>query len=68
MSKVVIYRFRVYDIVRGESIVSTRWATPQAIKRARGEAILSTPMEVDASVVDTDEPGMTARDYDPRTK
>jgi hypothetical protein len=65
VSKVVIYRFRGFDIIRGESIVSPRWGTLEAIKAARGEAILRTATEVDASAVDTDEPGMTARGYEP---
>ena len=65
MSKVVIYRLKGYDITRGESIISPCWGTLEAIKAVRGDAILGTATEVDASVVDTDEPGMTDRGYEP---
>ena len=65
MSKVTIYQFKRFDIIRGESLVSRRWGTLEAIKSVRCEPIMSTATEVDASVVATDEPGMTERGYMP---
>jgi hypothetical protein len=46
-------------------LVSSRWGTLEAIKSVRCEPIMSTATEVDASVVATDEPGLTERGYMP---
>jgi len=61
---VTIYRFRLYDINTDESRTSRRWATREAIERIHGEVLTDTATEVDASVVDTDIPGMTERGFD----
>jgi hypothetical protein len=67
MSKVTIYRFRGYDITIGQSVVSPRWGTLEAIKALNPmcEPLLNTATEVDTSVVDSDHPGLTIRGYEP---
>ncbi len=66
MSKVTIYQFRTYDITNDEYRISHRWATMDAIKNiARGDAIESSAMEVDKSVVLSDIHGMTVRGWMP---
>ena len=66
MSKVKIYRFRVYDISNDNIRTSTRWGTREAIRDiACGELLEDTEREVDASVIESDIQGMTERNYNP---
>lgn len=65
MSKVTIYQFRMYDIGNDEYQKSRRWGTLEAIAKLGGEAFEDTAVEVDASVVEGNNPGLTERNYDP---
>jgi len=47
MAKVIVCRYTVYDIVRGESFVAPRWATRDTIARIRGAAIIEPCVEID---------------------
>ena len=64
--KVTVHRLRTYDIVSDSSRTSRRYGTLEAIKIWRGEPVEGSAVEVDASAVETDEPGMTAIGFDPR--
>ena len=66
MSKVNIYRFTLYDITSDGARQSRRWGTRDAIERMGGEVLVDTGIEVDASAVDSEISGLTARDYNPR--
>lgn len=69
MSKITIYRFRVYDAQNDEMITSRRWGTREAIERfAHGEVFENTAVEVEANVVNSDIPGLTARNFDPHRR
>jgi hypothetical protein len=69
LSTVTVYRFRKYNISSDGYELSRRWATPEAIKRACGEVLEDTAIEVDeAAVATTDIEGMTARGFDPRPR
>lgn len=63
MSKVTVYRFQRYDIVSDQTIRSRCWATREAIERVRGEVLEDTATEVDASVIGSEVPSMTERDF-----
>jgi hypothetical protein len=66
MSKVTIYRFRVYDIGSDGMKTSRRWGTRKAIEQiARGEVLEDTAVEVEADAVESNIPGLTERDFDP---
>ena len=65
MSKVHIYRFTLYDITSDNARQSRRWGTRDAIERIGGEILVDTAIEVDASAVDSEIAGLTARDYSP---
>jgi hypothetical protein len=64
VSKTTIYQFTIYDIVNDETLTSRRWATREAIQRARGHVLENTAMLVDASILDGN--GMTERDAAPK--
>ncbi len=66
MTKVTVYRFRLYDISTDENRQSRRWATLKAIERICGEVLKDTETEVDASVLDSN--GMTERDFNPHER
>jgi hypothetical protein len=68
VSKVAIYRFRLYDISSDENRKSRRWATRETIESLGGEIIESSVVEVNASVVGAENMGMTARDFDPNAQ
>ena len=68
MPKVIIYRFRLYDIATDEYVPSRRWATMETIRRIGGEAFDDTATEIDDSLLSHDLPGMTDRDFKPRTR
>jgi len=63
MSKIKIYRFKNYDIYRGQYVVSPRMATAEAIRRFGATMISETETEIDESRVDGD--GMTEIDFIP---
>ena len=65
MSKVHIYRFTLYDITSDGAHQSRRWGTRDAVERIGGEVLVDTGVEVDASAVDSEVSGLTARDYNP---
>jgi hypothetical protein len=68
MSKVNIYRFTLYDITSDAAHQSRRWGTRDAIERIGGEILADTVIEVDASAVGSDIPGLTVRDYLPHAQ
>jgi hypothetical protein len=65
MTTVTVYQFTAYDIKTDESRKSRRWGTREAIKGIGGAPLEHTATEVDASVVASDIPGLTGRDFDP---
>jgi hypothetical protein len=65
MSKITIYRFKVYDHQNDEMITSRRWGTREAIERfAHGEVLENTGVGADANAVDSDIRGLTERIFD----
>ncbi len=68
MATVTIYRFTLYDIASDGKQKSRRWATREAIERLHGEILEDTATEVEASVLKSDIPGMTERDFNPRAR
>lgn len=68
MSKITIYRFRMYDIIHDEQHVSSRWGTREAIEQLGGEILEDTAMEVEASRVKSEIDGLTERDFNPRPR
>lgn len=68
MSKVTVHMFKVYDAQTDEFLVSRRWATIDAITRARGEAVDGSAREIDVADLDPAIPGMTPRGFQPRTE
>lgn len=67
MSKVIVYRFKRYDIRSDYSQESRRWATREAIARVGGVALEDTATEIDADFVGAEEPGMTEMGFDPQS-
>ena len=63
MAKVIVCRYTVYDIVRGESFVAPRWATRDTIARIRGAAIIEPCVEIDKTLLNSD--GFTRQDFEP---
>lgn len=59
---IAVFKFRLYDIVRDEFIISRRYATMQAIERLRAERA-GPSIEVAQDAVDGD--GFTVIDYAP---
>ncbi|MGE4249938.1 MAG: hypothetical protein AB7F09_11130 [Parvibaculaceae bacterium] len=59
-----VSRFKLFDIMTDEFVVSSRYATGQAIAEIGGRAIPGTEIEIDSA--DLDENGMTARKFEPR--
>lgn len=68
MSKVIVYRFRKYNISTDENVESHRWATREAIERVGGEVLEDTATQVDASVLGRQIGGMTERGFDPHRR
>ena len=52
MPKVTVYRFKVFDIISGESISPPEYATLEAIKEAKGVVIRENSIQVEASMLD----------------
>jgi hypothetical protein len=61
MMKVKVYRFKSFDIVSGEYVVSLRLATRSTIQRINAEIIETTETDVYASDIDSD--GFTTIDF-----
>ena len=61
MMKVKVYRFKSFDIVSGEYVVSLRLATRSTIQRINAEIIETTETDVYASDIDAD--GFTTIDF-----
>jgi hypothetical protein len=66
MSKVTIFRFRMYDRHNEEMVLSKRWGTREAIEHYAGALVLEdTAAEVDAGCVKSDLAGFTVPGFDP---
>jgi hypothetical protein len=66
MTTVTVYNFRKYDVASDHMQVSRRMATRQAILEIlQGEVMEETAVEVDASVIQSDIPGMTVIGFSP---
>ena len=69
MRKVTIYKFEVYNPQTDEIVKSRRWGTEEAIREiANGRVLKDTAIEVDESVVASDIPGFTVRDFNPHPR
>jgi hypothetical protein len=55
MATVTVYRFKAWDQVRGESIVSRRMATRKGIEMCKGEALPNTATEIDRAQLENGE-------------
>lgn len=60
-----VYRFQAWDIVNDCFQRSSRWATKEAIDRARGE-IIGEAAEIEDRFLGPEIVGMTARGFDPQ--
>lgn len=66
MNTVTIYRFKVYDSSNDELRESQRWGTLGAISKIPlAQPIEGTAIDVDASVIQSDVPGLTAKGFWP---
>jgi hypothetical protein len=52
MSKVKIYKFKVWDNDAGENKIAPRMATREFVAKARGEVMEGTEREIDSSLLD----------------
>ena len=52
MSKVTVYRFKVFSVILGEGKLSPHYATPEAIKAIEGAVQLSESIDIEASMLD----------------
>lgn len=68
MTKVLVYRFRLYDISRDDQVTSRRWGTREAIVRLGGEVLEDTAIEVESSVLGSEIGGLSERGFDPRPR
>ena len=68
MSKAIIYRFRKYDISTDAIQTSRRWGTREGIESVEGKVIEDTATEVNATVVQSDIPGLTERNFQPKRR
>ena len=65
IAKVIVCRYTVYDIVRGERFVVPRWATRETIARIRGAAVIESCVEIDYTLLDSD--GFRGQDFEPHS-
>jgi hypothetical protein len=66
MSKVTIFRFKMYDSHNDEMVLSKRWGTREAIEHYPGGLVLvDTAVEVDGGCVKSDLQGFTVPGFDP---
>jgi hypothetical protein len=63
MARVTVCRFKVYDIVRGESLVEPRWAMRETIGRIQGATVIEPCIEIDETLLNGD--GFTRPDFEP---
>jgi hypothetical protein len=62
--KIAVHRFQVWDSISDTMKTSTRYATVDAIKNtAHGVAVPGTEILIEASDLNSDVEGMTAKDY-----
>jgi hypothetical protein len=62
--KIAVHRFQVWDSISDTMKNSTRYATVDAIKNtAHGVAVPGTEILIEASDLNSDVEGMTAKDY-----
>lgn len=62
--KIAVHRFQVWDIISDTMKTSSRYATIDAIKEtAHGVPVPGTEIPIDASELNSDIEGMTARNY-----
>lgn len=62
--KIAVHRFQVWDIISDTMKTSSRYATIDAIKEtAHGVPMPGTEILIDASELNSDIEGMTARNY-----
>ncbi|MGH8184656.1 MAG: hypothetical protein ACREPH_13445 [Rhodanobacteraceae bacterium] len=54
MSKVTVYRFKVWDVSKDEYIISPRAAPMDLIKRQRWQPLMKIAIEVESSALDHD--------------
>jgi len=67
--KIAVHRFEVWDSINDVMRPSTRYASLDAIKeKAHGVPIKGTEILIDASELNSDVEGMTAKDYKPPTR
>jgi hypothetical protein len=67
--KIAVHRFQVWDSISDTMKISTRYATIDAIKNAaHGVAVPGTEVLIEASELNSDVEGMTAKNYKTPTK
>jgi hypothetical protein len=67
--KIAVHRFQVWDSISDTMKTSTRYATIDAIKNtAHGVAVPGTEILIEASELNSDVEGMTAKGYKTATK
>ena len=64
----MIFRFHKYDITTDGVRISHRWGTRDGIANVGGTVIEDTGTEVDASLVRSEIPGLTERDFQPNRR
>ena len=64
--RIHVCRWKIWDGAKDGYVRSSRWATPEAIRRVNGVAIPNTMIEIEADDIGDDVPGMTAKNYEPR--
>jgi hypothetical protein len=66
MAQVTIFRFKSYNVMTDSMDSSRRWGTREAIEQiAKGVVIEESSRIVDETAVQSDIPGLTARDFNP---
>ena len=65
MEKVTIYQFTIYDVMSDTMILSKRWGTLEAIKKACGNPLLETAMEINRVDLNSDIDDFTVKGFDP---
>jgi hypothetical protein len=69
MDKIQISRFQTYDIRADLFRTSRRWGTREAVRDiVGGQVIGDSVIEVDANAVESDIPGLTIVNYDPKPR
>jgi hypothetical protein len=63
MAKVRVYRYRKYNVLSDDYVVSTRMATKVKIDQIRAEIIPGTEIEIDGGLLTE---GWTKKNFDPQ--